>query len=162
MTRRTLGLVGVLVLAVAGAVNGWLATRSSGAVTALCGPPPTGLKERSIPKAGLTEATVVFTNFRFGQMDDFYGLAAGRRWPPGGITIAVSNEGPDSTPPFRRALEVTGSDFEGFEGESWPTAHVAVRSQGRVLDAYAEVRTVTPATVAIVNRALANVRVCHA
>jgi hypothetical protein len=110
----------------------------------------------------MREATVVFTNFRFGQMDDFYGLAAGRQWPPGGITIAVSNEGPDSTPPFRDALQITGSDFRGFEGDRWPTAHVAIRSHGRVLDAYAEVRTVTPAAVATVNRALEGVRACHA
>ena len=152
-------LVVVLVLAVA-AVGGRLATRSSGGVTGLCASPRTGLKERNIPKAGMTEAAVVLTNFRFGQMDDFYGLAAGRDWPAGGITIAVSNEGPASTPPFRRALQVTGSDFQGFEGDMWPTAHVAIRSQGRVLDAYAEVRTVTPAALATVNRALASVRVC--
>ena len=161
--RRTL-FSALAVLVVAGALGSWLASRSSGAVTGLCVPSPTGLKERYIPKSGVQEATVVLTNFRFGPMDDFYGLAAGpgTRWPHDGITIAVSNEGPAATPPLKRALQVSGADFQGFEGDRWPTAHVAIRTRGRVLDAYAEVRTVTPAAVATVNRALAGVRVCSA
>lgn len=69
-------LLGLFVLAVAAAVSGWLAVRSSGGVTGVCASPPTGLKERKIPKAGTTEATVVLTNFRFGRLDDFYGLAS--------------------------------------------------------------------------------------
>ncbi|MGZ4289356.1 MAG: hypothetical protein ACXVQZ_01890 [Gaiellaceae bacterium] len=155
-------LVVVLILAAAAAVSGWLAVRSSGGVTALCASLPAGLKERSIPKAGMTEATVVLTNFRFGRMDDFDGLASRLRWPPQGIMIAVSNDGPDSTPRFKRQLRVTAADFQGFEGLKWPAANVAIRSRGRVLDAYAEVRTVTPATITTVNRALAGVRACHA
>jgi hypothetical protein len=118
------------------------------------------MKERSIPKAGMTEATVVLTNFRFGRMADFYGLASRLRWPPQGVMIAVSNDGPDATPHFGRALKVTAADFSGFEGLRWPAATVAIRSQGRVLNAYAEVRTVTPAAIALVNRALAGVRAC--
>jgi hypothetical protein len=163
VTRRTLAVVAVFVLAVSGAVAGSLALRSSAGATGLCASAPSGLKERSFPKKRQTEATVVLTNFRFGRVNDFYGIgaAAGRHWPPGGITIAVINEGPDATPPVRRALRVSASDFVGFEGSSWPVAHVAVRSQGRFLDAYAEVRTVTPAAVAIVNRALADVRACQ-
>lgn len=160
--KHTVVLAVAFVLVVTGKVGGWLAARSSGGVTGLCGSPPPGLKERSIPKSGLREAAVVLTNFRFGRMDDFYGLAAGRRWPAGGLAIVVSNEGPDSTPPFRRALQVTRADFKRFEGDQWPTANLAVRSQGRVLDAYAEVRTVTPGAIATVNRALADVRACHA
>jgi hypothetical protein len=70
VTRRTLALVVVLVLAVAGTAGGWLALRSSGGVTGLCTSQPTGFKERSIPKTGVSEATVVLTNFRFGRMDD--------------------------------------------------------------------------------------------
>lgn len=161
--RRTLFSV-LAVLAVTGALAGWLALRSSGGATGLCASAPSGLKERYIPKAGVQEATVVLTNFRFGQMDNFYGLAAGPgfRWPHDGITIAVSNEGPAATPPFKRALRVTGADFQGFEGDRWPTAHLAIRTRGRVLDAYAEARTVTPAAIATVNRALAGVRVCSA
>jgi hypothetical protein len=155
-------LVVVLVLAVAGAVAGWLALRSSGGVTGLCASPPTGWKERTIPKAGMTEATVVLTNFRFGTLDDFYGLASPLRWPAHGMMIAVSNDGPDATPNFRRALRVTGTDFKGLEGLRWPAVQLGIRSQGRVLVAYVEVRTVTPAAIATVNRALADIRVCSA
>ena len=160
MTKRRLVLLAVLVLAAAGAFSGWLAARSSGGVTALCASPPTGLRERTFPRTRTTEAAVALTNFRFGSVDDFYGIgdAAGRNWPRGGITIVVINEGPDSSPSLRRALRVSGPDFRGFEGSKWPVAHVAIRSQGRVLEAYAEVRTVTPAAVATVNRALADVR----
>jgi hypothetical protein len=133
-------------------------------VTGLCASPPTGLRERTFPKTRTTETTVVLTNFRFGSVDSFYGIgdAAGRDWPRGGITIAVINEGPNSTPSVEHTLRVSGADFRGFEGSRWPVAHVAIRSRGRVLDAYAEVRTVTPAVVATVNRALANVRACRA
>ena len=157
-------VVGVLVLAVAGAISGWLAVRSSGGAIGLCASTPTGLKERSFPKGRLTEATIVLSNFRFGRVDDFYGIgaSAGRHWPRGGITIVVINEGPDATPPTRQALRVHRADFQGMEGSTWPAAHVAIRSQGRFLDAYAEVRGVTPAAIATVNRALADVRVCHA
>jgi hypothetical protein len=157
-------LVVVVSLVVAGVVFGWLAGRSSGGVTGLCASTPTGLRERTFPKTGITETTVVLTNFRFGSVDDFYGIGAagGRHWPRGGITVAVINEGPASSPPLSRVFRVSGADFRGFEGSRWPVAHVAVRSQGRVLEAYAEVRTVTPAAVATVNRALAGIRICHA
>lgn len=153
-------MIVVVVLAVAGAVSGWLALRSSAGATGICASPPAGLKEHFVPKSGMQEATVVLANFRFGRMDDFYGLAPGRRWPRDGITIAVSNEGPDSTPRFRRALQVTRSDFKGFEGMRWPAANLGIRAEGRVLDAYVEVRRVTPSAIATVNSALASVRVC--
>jgi hypothetical protein len=110
----------------------------------------------------MTEATVVLTNFRFGRLDDFYGLASPLRWPAHGVMIAVSNDGPDATPRFRRSLRVTRLDFKGLEGLRWPAVQLAIRSQGRVLLAYVEARTVTPAAVAAVNRALADIRVCHA
>jgi hypothetical protein len=76
VTRRTLVLLVVAVLAGAAGLSGWLAVRSSGAGTGLCAAPITGMKERSIAKAGMTEATVVLTNFRFGNMDNFDGLAS--------------------------------------------------------------------------------------
>ena len=154
----------VLVLVVAGSLSGWLAARSSGGAAGLCASAPAGLRERTFPKTPSTETTVVLTNFRFGSVDNFYGIgdAAGRDWPQGGITIAVINEGPASSPPLRSSLRVRSADFQGFEGSRWPTAHVAIRSQGRVLEAYAEARNVTPAVVATVNRALADVRACHA
>jgi hypothetical protein len=162
VTRPTLVLIVVFVLALAGAVSGSLALRSSGGATGLCTSPQGGFKERSIAKSGMQETTVVLTNFRFGQMDDLYGLSDSMRWPRDGITIAVSNEGPDANGLFKRALRVTGADFKGFEGMRWPTAHLSSRSHGRVLEAFAEVRTVTPASIATVNRALAGVRVCSA
>jgi hypothetical protein len=120
------------------------------------------LKERNIPKAGTTEATVVLTNFRFGRLDDFYGLASPLRSPAHGIMLAVTNHGPDATPNFRRALRVTGGDVKGLEGLRWPGAQLGIRSKGRVLVAYVEVRTITPAAIATVNRALADVRACSA
>jgi hypothetical protein len=164
MTRRTFVLVAVCALAVAGAVGGWLALRSSAGVTGVCASTSTGLRERNFPKGRMTEATVVLTNFRFGSVDNFYGIgdSAGRDWPAGGVTIAVINEGPDASPAISRALRVRPEDFRGFEGSRWPVAHVAIRSRGRVLEAYAEVRTVTPAAVAKVNSALADVRPCRA
>ena len=157
-------LVFVLALAVGGAVAGWRALRSSAGATGICASAPAGLTERSYPKRRQFEAAVVLTNFRFGSVVDFYGIgdSAGRHWPADGITIAVINEGPDASPAIARALRVTRADFRGFEGSRWPVAHVAVRSHGRVLDAYAEVRTVTPAAIATVNRALADVRACRA
>lgn len=157
-------LVVVFVLVVAGAASGWLAVRSSGGATELCVSRPSGLEERNFPESRLTEATIVLTNFRFGSVNDFYGIgaSAGRHWPPGGITIAVINEGPDATPPIRQVLQVQRADFRGMEGSTWPAAHVAIRSRGRFLDAYAELREVTPAAIATVNHALAGVRVCSA
>ena len=133
-------------------------------MTGLCASAPTGLKERSFSKNRVTEATVVLTNFRFGSVDNFYGIgdSAGRHWPAGGIAIAVINEGPDASPAISRALRVSRADFHGFEGSRWPVAHIAIRSQGRVLEAYAEVKTVTSATIATANRALADVRACSA
>jgi hypothetical protein len=121
-----------------------------------------GWKEQTIQRTSTTVATVVLTNFRFGQLDDFYGLASAMAWPPHGAMVAVSNEGPAETPPFRRALRIGSGDLRGFEGMRWPSANVAVRSHGRVLNAYVELRTVTPATVAAANRALAGVRTCSA
>lgn len=158
--RRRL-LAGLAVL-VAGAIGAWLALRSTGGLTGLCASTPSGLRERSFPKSRSSEATIVLTNFRFGSVDDFYGIgaSAGRHWPRGGITIVVINEGPQATPPVARALRVDRADFRGMEGSTWPAAHVAIRSQGRFLDAYAEVRGVTPAAIATVNRALADVRAC--
>jgi hypothetical protein len=67
--RRTL-LAVIAVVAVAGVAGSWLALRSRAGITGLCASPPTGLRERSIPKTGVSEATVVLTNFRFGKMDD--------------------------------------------------------------------------------------------
>jgi hypothetical protein len=105
---------------------------------------------------------VVLTNFRFGQLDDFYGLGAStRHWPRDGVMVAVLDEGPDATPPLGRALRVGSADFHGFEGARFSVAERAVRSNGRVLDAYVEVRSVTPARIAAANHVLAGVHTCR-
>lgn len=157
-------LIVALVVAIAGAaVAATFTLRSSGAAVGLCASPPTGWKQQTIQRTSTRVATVVLTNFRFGELDDFYGLAAsGMPWPPHGAMVAVSNEGPAATPHLRSALRVSDGDFGGFEGMRWPSANVAVRSHGRVLDAYVELRTVTPATVAAANQVLAGVRACAA
>lgn len=158
--RRLIALV--LVVAVGAAVGARFAVRSSAGLVGVCTAPSSGWKVRSLPKSGMSEATLVLTNFRFGSMDDFWGLASPLRWPSQGVMVAVSNEGPASTPPFRRALRVAATDFRGFEGLKWPATNLAVRSHGRVLDTYVEARTVTPGMIAAVNTALAGVRVCSA
>jgi len=158
--RRLIGLVLVVVLGAV--VGGTFALRSSGGAVGVCSVPSASWRERSLPRTGMSEATVVLTNFRFGRMDDVYGLASPLRWPPRGVMVAVSNEGPAATPPFRRVLRVAATDFRGFEGMRRPAANIAIRSQGRVLDAYVEVGSVTAATVAAANAALAGVHVCRA
>jgi hypothetical protein len=156
--RRVLAVMLLVVIGSAAAAT--LSLRSGGNALALCATPPSGWKEHTIPRTSTTVATLVLTNFRFGRLDYLYGLGAPIEWPARGAMIAVSNEGPDATPPFRRALTVGGGDFAGFEGMRWPAAEVAVRSHGRVLDAYVELRAVTPATLAAANAALAGVHTC--
>jgi hypothetical protein len=160
--RRRRLLAVAVVGAAAAAIGSTLGLRSSGGEVGVCATPPAGWKERTIPKTGMSEATVVLTNFRFGRMDDFYGLASPLRWPSGGVMVAVSNEGPDATPPFRGVLRVGGADFKGFEGLRFPASNVALRSQGRVLNAYVEAGSLTPSTIAAANRALAGVHTCSA
>lgn len=158
--RRRLAVALLVAVAVLAAT---FALRSSGGGgLGMCASPPSGWKEQTIRRTSTTVATVVLTNFRFGHLDDFYGLATSMPWPAHGAMIAVSNEGPAATPPFRSALRVGSGDLRGFEGMRWPGANVAVRSRGRVLDAYVELRTVTPAMVAAANRVLAGVRACSA
>lgn len=163
LRARRRRLLAMAVVVVAGAVAGTtVALQAGGSAVGLCTTPPAGWKERSIPRTSTTEATVVLTTFRFGQLDNFYGLASRLHWPAGGAMIAVSNDGPDATPRFKRALRVAAADFSGFEGMHWPGAAFGVRSGGRVLSAYVEVRTVTPATIAAVNAALAGIHTCSA
>jgi len=108
----------------------------------------------------MTDATVVLTNFRFGAMDDFYGLTSPLPWPSQGIMIAVSNDRPHASPRFVRSLHVSRADFGGLEGVRMPAAMLGVRTQGRVLTAWVEVGSVTKATVAGANAALAGVTAC--
>ena len=109
----------------------------------------------------MTPPTVVLTNFRFGRMDDVFGVTDPHlAWPANGVLVAVGNWPPDSTVSGARPLRVTRSSFAGMEGSSLPTAHFGVRSHGRILDTYVTVATLTPATIAAANQALAGVRTC--
>lgn len=160
--RRLFALAAVVI--VAAAVVGTAGELPSSAnARGICATAPSGWRERMVTSTALGPPTVVLTNWRFGPMDDFYGLgAATKRWPTGGVTVAVSNEGPSATPRLGRALRVAGRDFGGFEGMRFPFAETAIRANGRVLAAYVEVGAVTPATIAAANRALAGVHTCSA
>ena len=153
-------VVAIAVVVVAGAAAGTAFALRAGHALGICAAPPSGWKEHTMPRTSTRVATVALTTFRFGQMDNFFGLASNLRWPANGVMVAVSNEGPDATPPFRHALRVASGDFTGLEWMRWPGANVAIRSQGRVLDAYVEMRAVTRATVAAANAALGGVHSC--
>jgi len=160
--RRRLLVLGALVVIAAAAVGTAVELQASKKLLGVCGATRSGWQRRTVDNPALGPPAVVLTNFRFGRMDDFYGLAASQHWPARGVMVVVMNEGPAATPPFRSALRVGRRDFVGMEGMRQPAAEAAIRSQGRVLEAYAEVGTVTPATVAAANRALAGVRACSA
>ena len=159
--RRRFLLSAAAAMVVAGVVAVTFAVESGSDVSiALCATSPSGWKERTLTNTRLGPPAVVLTDFRFGRLDDFYGLSSSLRWPHDGVMVAVSNEPPDTTPRFGPALRVASSDFQGFEGLAHPAAQAAIRSRGRVLHAYVEVGAVTPATVAAANAALAGIRFC--
>lgn len=160
--RRRRLLAAAAVLIAAAAVAATFSVESGGNAHGLCASVPSGWKERSVDNLALGPRAVVLTNFRFGQADDFYGLATPLRWPAQGVMVVVMNEGPASTPPLKRALQVAPGDFVSMEGMRFPAAETAIRSNGRVLEGYVEVGAVTPATVAAANAALAGVRTCSA
>lgn len=157
--RRRALLAAIVLIAAAAAV---FATESGGGGVGLCANAPSGWKTRLVRPGPLpSPLALVMTDWRFGKMDDFYGLGGStQHWPRNAVTIAVLNEGPDATPPISPSLRVDARDFGTFEGMRFPFAERAVRSGGRVLDAYVEVGTVTPATVAAANAALGSVRAC--
>jgi hypothetical protein len=161
--RRLLALSAVVVVAVATAVGTTYGLRSSGNSLGACATLPSGWQERTVTDASLGPPTVVLTNWRFGRMDDLYGLTDPRAWPVNGVTVAVSNEGPAASPAhMRRALRLTRAEFGGMEGATHPSGNVAITAHGRILNAYVEVGTLTPATIAAANQALAGVRTCSA
>ena len=137
--------------------------RSSGNSLGMCATVPSGWKERTIANPQLGPPTVVLTNFHFGRMDDLYGLTTRMPWPAGGVTVAVSNWGA-SPKPFapRHVLRVEQDSFGGIEGAELPASNFQVESNSRLLGAYVEVGTLTPATIAAANQALAGVRTCSA
>jgi hypothetical protein len=159
--RRRLRALGAVAAIAAAAIGTTFGLRSSARALGVCATPPSGWRERTVTRTSLGPPAIVLTNWRFGRMEDFYGLGgAAKHWLAGGVTVVVLNEGPAATPPIGRALRVTYADFGRFEGMRFPSAEVAVRSHGRVLNSYVEVGTVTPATIAAANRALAGVQVC--
>lgn len=161
--RRRLLALGVLVVAAA-AIGTTFGLRSpAGNALGVCATVPSGWQERTVTDPALGPPTVVLTNFRFGRMDDLYGLTDRFKWPANGVTVAVSNERPAATPRVGGgALRLTAKDFGGIEGSTQPSGQIAVRSSGRILNAYAEVGALTPATIAAANEALAGVRTCSA
>jgi hypothetical protein len=160
--RRLLALCAVVVVAAAAAIGTTYGLRSSGNALSVCATAPSGWKERT-PSLAPTPPTVVLTNFRFGRMDDVFGITDPHLdWPANGVLVAVGNWPPDSTGSQAGPLRVTRSSFAGMEGSTLPTAHFGVRSHGRILDVYVTVGTLTPATIAAANQALAGVRTCSA
>jgi hypothetical protein len=141
-------------------VSATLATRSSANSLGVCATAPSGFKART-PNLAQTPPTVVLTNFRFGRMDDDFGITdPNLDWPANGVLVAVGNWPPDSTVSGAGPLRVTRGTFAGMEGSSLPTAHFGVRSHGRILDVFVTVGALTPATIAAANEALAGVRTC--
>jgi hypothetical protein len=162
--RRLLLLAGVVLVAAAGAIAGRLETRSAGNSLGLCATPLSGWKTRTVTRVWPGHPTVWLTNFRFGPMTDLIPQGNRFNWPPGGVTIAVTNLGRRYEQSVEsRALRFSRADFGGLEGETQPSGFIAVRTHGGViLHAYLEVGALTPATIAAANKALADVRVCSA
>lgn len=159
--RRRLLAVGAVVV-VAAVASTTLATRSSANSLGVCATPPSGFQART-PNLAPTPPTVVLTNFHFGRMDDVFGITdPNLDWPANGVLVAVGNWPPDSTVSRTGPLSVTRRAFAGMEGSSLPTAHFGVRSHGRILDVFVTVGTLTRATIAAANQALAGVRTCSA
>ncbi len=158
--RKLLALAGVMV-AVA-ALGATLETRSSGNSLGVCATVPSGWKERTRTDPSVSPPTVVLTNFRFGNLKDFYGLSGRRNWPADGVTVAVSNVAASPARLDRDMLRLSAKDFGRLEGTSHPSGQIVVRSNARILNGYVEVGTLTPATIAAANRALTGVRTCSA
>jgi hypothetical protein len=169
--RRLLALAAIGAVAAAGAVWSTSALGPSGTSIAvragrLCAAVPSGWQGRTMTNPDFGVPAVILTNFRFGRIDDFYGLANHFKWPANGVMVVVSN-GFVGNLASSGALRVTradfGNDFGGVGEESaQPSGGIAVISKGRVLNVYVEVGKLTPATIAAANEALAGVRICSA
>jgi hypothetical protein len=160
--RRLVALVALMVVAAAAASTTY-DLRSSGNSLGLCTSVPAGWKETRVTTIPNQPPTVVLTNFRFGRMNDLYGLSDRFAWPANGVTVAVVNEGPQHDRAAKEgALRVSRADFHGLEGATQPAGGVTVRSGGRILLVYVEVGKLTANTIALANQALAGVRVCSA
>lgn len=165
--RRLLALGVVAVLVAAAAAGTRYELRSSGNFRGVCATAPPGWRERTIPARGQRPGAVLLTNFRFGAMgpmQDIYGIdIPGRKWPPGGVMMAVQTFA-TRLPSTRAELQVRGADFQISPngGSRRPTAFRSIRTNGRELIAYVQVASVTPATIAAANQALAGVRTCSA
>jgi hypothetical protein len=161
--RRRLLALGAVVVVAAAAVGTTLGTRSaSGNSLGMCATVPSGWLEKTVNEPSLNPPAVVLTNFKFGRMDDFYGLTDRFDWPANGVTVAVSNVAASPARLDGGVLRVSAKDFGGLEGAPHPSGQIVVRSNGRILNGYVEVGTITPATIAAANQALAGVRTCSA
>ena len=162
--RRRLIALGVLVV-VAAAVSATLASRSSANSLGVCATAPSGWQERTVTDPRLGPPTVVLTNFRFGRMDDLYGLTDRFNWPANGVTVAVSNA-PVVSPSLNvpsGPLHVQRRDFGGIEGSTQPPEprSPSARTGGSSTPS-SRSEQFTPATIAAANEALAGVRTCSA
>lgn len=165
--RHLLLALGAVAVVAAAAVGTTYGLRSSGNLRGICATAPPGWKMRrttnGVTNPAFTRHAIVLTNFRFGRMNDLYGLTDRFDWPANGVTVAVINQGRRDEPGLgERTLRVSRADFGGLEGSIQPSGAVEVRSHGVVLDAYVEVGALTPATIAAANQALAGVRTCSA
>ena len=166
--RRRLLALGVLVVTAA-AIGTTITLRSPARVNSLgiCASPPSGWRERRIAARPSLPAAVLLTNFRFGvmgPMQDLYGIdIPGRSWPSDGVMIAVQIS-QSHLPDVRGRLHVGAAGFHSSPngGSKRPTAFPRIRSNGQELAAFVQVASVTPATIAAANRALAGVQVCSA
>jgi len=160
--RRLLLLLALLVVLVAAAVGTTYGLRSSGNELGLCATRPPGWKQKTVSMVP-HHPTLFLTNFHFGRIHDLFGNTAKSDWPANGVTISVINYGRRNERGLREGtLRFTRADFNGLEGSTQPAGGTAIRSQGVVLYAYVEVGSLTPATIAAANQALAGVRVCSA
>ncbi len=162
--RRRFVAIGALVAVAAAALGttyGLRSKASSAAVRGLCATVPSGWQARTITNPAISVPAIVLTNFRFGRMDDLYGLTDRFDWPARGVTVVVSHGFVGAlASPGALPLHFTRRDFGGIEGSTQPAGQIAVLSNHRVLNAYVEVGKLTPTTIALANEALAGVRTC--
>jgi hypothetical protein len=170
LATATLVVSLLLILAACGATTALSprALRAHGSTLGVCARTPAGWRKKTGFEMPLGPQTLGLTNFRFGLDDptDTYGLVSYAHRPAGSVTIALDTTySVDSAHlRFKRSLRVTRRDFSSdpYGEMSWPSAYIAIGKGRAEHTAVVEVGTVTPATIAAANRALAGVHLCSA